>query len=291
MIQLENEHLKVLIRPTGGELQSIVGKDTGTEYLWQGDESIWTGRAPNLFPFVGRLFEKRYTLRGASYDMTIHGFAPKAEMAAEQLGKNCCVLTLTDSEATRAIYPYRFVYRVRYELKENRVCVRYEVSNRSEEPLYCALGGHPGFRVPLEEGLKFEDYELAFPKVSEPKRVLFSERALVSGERTPYPLREGTKIPLRHDLFDEDAVVLAEAPNSVSLSSPAGHRGVRVSWEKMKYVGFWHRPNYAAPYVCIEPWSALPGRDGVLEDLEQMEDRTVVSPGEIYESPFEIEIW
>ena len=83
MIRLENERLKVLIRPTGGELQSIVGKDTGTEYLWQGDESIWTGRAPNLFPFVGRLFEKRYTLRGASYDMTIHGFAPKAEMAAE----------------------------------------------------------------------------------------------------------------------------------------------------------------------------------------------------------------
>ena len=291
MIQLENEHLKVLIRPTGGELQSIVGKDTGTEYLWQGDENIWTGRAPNLFPFVGRLFEKRYTLRGTSYDMTIHGFAPKAEMVAEQVGENCCVLTLTDSEATRAIYPYRFVYRVLYELQENRVCVRYEVCNRSEEPLYCALGGHPGFRVPLEEGLQFEDYELAFPKDSEPKRVLFSERALVSGERTPYPLREGTKIPLHHDLFDEDAVVLAEAPSSVSLSSPAGRRGVRVSWEKMKYVGFWHRPNCAAPYVCIEPWSALPGRDGVLEDLEKMEDRTVVSPGEIYESPFEIEVW
>ena len=56
MIQLENERLKVLIRPTGGELQSIVGKETGTEYLWQGGEKIWTGQGPNLFPLVGALF-------------------------------------------------------------------------------------------------------------------------------------------------------------------------------------------------------------------------------------------
>lgn len=288
MIHLENEWLRVLISPVGGELQSVYGKETETEYLWQGDESIWSGRAPNLFPFIGRLSEKRYTLRGGSYDMTIHGFVSKAVMTAEQTGKtekDRCVLQLTDSEATRAVYPYRFIYRICYELKQNRLLGRYEVTNRSEEPLICALGGHPGFRVPLEPGLRFEDYQLAFPEPCEPRRVLFSERALVSGERQPYPLLGGTTIPLCHGLFDEDAVVLTNVPDSVTLSSPAGRRGVRVTWEKMKYVGFWHMPRCDAPYVCVEPWSALPGRDGVLEDLERMEDRTVVLPGETFKSP------
>ena len=43
---LENEQLKVTVSDAGAEIRSIVGKKTGTEYLWQGDPTYWAGRAP-----------------------------------------------------------------------------------------------------------------------------------------------------------------------------------------------------------------------------------------------------
>lgn len=39
MIVLENECLRVEISTLGGTLQSIWGKKTGIEYLWQGDRT------------------------------------------------------------------------------------------------------------------------------------------------------------------------------------------------------------------------------------------------------------
>ena len=62
---LENEQLRVVIDDHGAELNSIIEKSTGTEYLWQGDERYWTGQAILLFPICGRLVEGRYTYKGA----------------------------------------------------------------------------------------------------------------------------------------------------------------------------------------------------------------------------------
>ena len=291
MIRIENEQLRVTISPTGGTLQSIFGKQTETEYLWQEDPTYWAKRAPNLFPFVGRLYEKRYTAGGQSYEMTIHGFAPTSQMEEEQTGPESCVFTLRDSESTRAIYPYRFEYRVRYTLDENRLQICYEVTNRDEKTLYFGVGGHPGFNVPLEAGLAFEDYALTFREASVPNRVQFSDQVLVNGVRTPYPLVNNVTIPLRHDLFDQDAVVLADAPRGVTLASEKGRRGVRVTWPQMPYIGFWHKPHSDAPFVCIEPWSVLPGREGVVEALETMADMTALQPGETRTNSWTIEVW
>ena len=160
MIQISNQHLIVTMTQEGGTLTSIRDAKTGREYLWQGDPAYWTGQAPNLFPFVGRLYEKTYTLRGKAYPMTIHGFVRHAQMAVEEEQEASCCFLLTDSPETLAVYPYRFAFRIRYALEGPVLQVAFQVENRSEEPLYCGMGGHPGFNVPLEEGLTFEDYEL-----------------------------------------------------------------------------------------------------------------------------------
>ena len=84
MIQISNQHLIVTMTQEGGTLTSIRDAKTGREYLWQGDPAYWTGQAPNLFPFVGRLYEKTYTLHGKAYPMTIHGFVRHAQMTVEE---------------------------------------------------------------------------------------------------------------------------------------------------------------------------------------------------------------
>ena len=51
--EIENAELKVGVETKGAQLKSIRSKKTDTEYLWQGDEEFWKGRAYNLFPIVG----------------------------------------------------------------------------------------------------------------------------------------------------------------------------------------------------------------------------------------------
>ena len=52
-MRISNHHLAVDIAPLGAELQSIVTPD-GADWLWDGDPKWWTGRAPLLFPVVGK---------------------------------------------------------------------------------------------------------------------------------------------------------------------------------------------------------------------------------------------
>ena len=60
---IHNDALTVTIDGLGAQLMSITAAD-GTEYLWNGDPAYWAGRAPNLFPYVGRLTNDRYTYGG-----------------------------------------------------------------------------------------------------------------------------------------------------------------------------------------------------------------------------------
>ena len=42
--------------------------------------------------------------------------------------------------------------------------VSYEVTNEGTEDMPFFIGGHPGFRCPLDEGEAYTDYELRFEK-------------------------------------------------------------------------------------------------------------------------------
>lgn len=291
MTTITNGALTVACDSLGGELQSIRDASTGLEYLWQGDRTYWGRRALNLFPLVGRLYEKTYTLHGRPYEMPLHGFLPHARMELDALAPDRCRFVLRDSAETRRVYPYGFVFTLEYRLSGRALEIGFAVENRSDETLYCAMGGHPGFNLPLEEGLRFEDYEIRFPTPCSPQLVQFSPLVLDTGGREPYPLVEGRRLPLRHSLFTQDAVVLAGAPRCVELSSPRGCHGVRVEYPQMPYVGFWHKPNTEAPFLCIEPWSALPGREGVVEELSRMADLTAVPAGARAANRWSIAVW
>lgn len=290
MTQIANEKLIVTVNPIGGTLTSIRDAVTGQEYLWQGDPAYWKGQAPNLFPFVGRLCEERYTLNGVSYPMTRHGFVRSSLMELESLEESSCCFALRDNEETRKLYPYTFTFRIVYRLVGDTLEISFQVENRSAETLYCGMGGHPGFNVPMDEGLSFEDYRLTFPAPSQPHQVTFTPSLQVAPERPDYPLEEGTTLPLSHDLFGFDAIVLADAPRCVTLSSPKGTHGVTVSYPQMPYVGFWHQPKTDAPYLCIEPWAVLPGRDRV-EEITTLPDVISVPTGETYSNNWSIRIW
>ena len=152
------------------------------------------------------------------------------------------------------------------------------------------IGGHPGFNVPLEEGLRFEDYVLEFGNPAHPTRVGFTEDCHLNGQDELYALEEERRIPLQHNLFDQDAIVLKNMDRCVTLRSDKGTRAVKVRFPQYTHLGFWHMPHTTAPYVCIEPWSSLPSRYGVVEDLSQQSDLVRLEAGKIYENQWSIEI-
>lgn len=277
MVTIENEYLSVQISEQGGTLQSVFGKQEGIEYLWQGDRTYWGGRAPNLFPFVGRLFEERYTYQGRSYPMKCHGFLGRQIMTPVQSAPDRCAFLFRDTPDTFAVYPFRFQVTMTYSLSGKKLDIAFRVDNHGSETMYCTMGGHPGFNVPLEAGLSFEDYAMVFPEKCTPQVIEFSPGVLPTG-RAPYVLKEGRTLPLRHDLFDLDAVVFSDTPRSVTLKSDKGTHGVTVDFPDIPYVGFWHARQKNCPYICIEPWCALPGRQDVVEDLPAMPDLTSIAP-------------
>lgn len=271
---LDNGVLSVRVSSIGGQLLSV--KKDGKEYLWQGDPAFWEDRAPNLFPYIARLTKGTYTVHGKEFHLPIHGFLPAAEMKAEAQEESLLVLRLDADESTLACYPFVFTLRIRYELNQDTLRIAYEVENGGEEDMYFGIGGHPGFQAPLEDGLSFEDYFLEFESEGQgvtdaqtPVRIGFSPTCFLNGKDEPWPLEKGCRIPLRHDLFDDDAIVLSHTPKTVVLRSEKGGRGVRVRFPHMPYIGFWHAVKKPAPYVCIEPWSSLPSRQDVVEELSE----------------------
>lgn len=290
MVTIENDCLSVQISELGATLQSVFGKEEGIEYLWQGDKTYWGGRAPILFPFVGRLFEERYTWQGKSYPQKCHGFLRNLPLTPLQTAPDSCTFLLADTEDTYAVYPFRFQAAVTYTLSGKTLKMSFRVDNRGSEAMYFTMGGHPGFNLPLEDGLRFEDYAMVFPEACNPEVIQFSTGVLPIG-RAPYALDGGRSLPLRHDLFHLDAVVLTGIPRSVTLKSEKGSHGVTVDFPGMPYVGFWHAPQKECPYVCIEPWCALPGRQDVVEDLTTMPDLTALDAGGTWENNWSITVF
>lgn len=276
--RIHNTFLEVAASDLGAELMSIrsVG---GREYLWQGDPAYWKGRSPTIFPYVARLNKGTYLLEGREYHLPIHGFARTSVFALEARTEDSMTFLLESTPELLEMYPFRFRYHLCYRLAEDTLRAEITVENLDDKTMFFGFGGHPGIRVPLEAGLSFQDYTLEFTPC-QPRRILFDGDCMVSGE-VPYPL-DDNRIPLRHDLFDDDAIVLKNAGLPVTLKSEKGSHGVTMEAPGLPYIGFWHKPKTDAPFVCLEPWSSLPSRQGITEDLATQPDLISLPAGKTH---------
>ena len=273
---LNNGILNVTVSDLGAEIVSAT--KNGREYIWNGDTQYWPHHAPILFPVVGRLQDCKFTANGQTYTMGIHGFAKDMHWEVMQT-PGVLTFLLTDTDETRRHFPWQFAVRVQYALKDSTLFCNYGVQNLSDDVMYFALGTHTGFSVPLCEDERFEDYYLEFPGASHPDRILFSENLLLNGQKKPFALKDERRLPLSHSLFDQDAIFLADCPRTVKLCTKKRGCGVEMAFPDFGYLGIWHTPKTDAPFLCLEPCTALPGRDGVRENISARSDYRSLYPG------------
>lgn len=286
---VSNENLTCRVDTLGAQLREISIAD-GTQLLWQGNPEYWSDSAPVLFPYIARLYGGKYMYCGEKYEMGIHGFAANSDFAAEHVGADSVTMVLHEDEHTMSQYPFRFKLAITYAIKGMTLSVLYSVENRDKKSMPFAIGGHPGFNVPFAPDTSFDDYTLTFGEKCLPDRIGFTDELFLSGENLPYPLENGKTLRLSHDLFDNDAIILRNMAKSVTLGSPKSGRSLTVTYPHMPYLGIWHMPRTDAPYVCIEPWTALPSRQGVVEELSCKSDMITIAPGESYKNEWGITV-
>lgn len=276
---IENERLIAKVCDVGGELVSLRRKDNGVEYLWQGDATYWAGHAANLFPICGRLWEGKYTYRGKTYEMLLHGFTRKMPLPLIEHKADSVTFAIRANEETMAIYPFDFTYTVTIAVVGETLRTTYGAENHGSEVMPFAFGGHPGFFVPLGGEGRFEDWYIQFEKDARP-RVLDMVECYMTDSTTPLPLDARQRYYLHHDMFDNDAIFMCDAGHELTLASEKGACSATVTFPEMPYVGLWHIPGKEAPYVCIEPWMSVPAYHGRIDDLETKRDMVRLAPGE-----------
>ncbi len=259
IITISNGELTVKISTLGAEIQSVVGKN-GTEFIWEGDSAVWSGRAPVLFPICGDLKEDKYIYRDKEYTLKQHGFLQYTVFSVEHKTEDTVTFVCRATEETKKNYPFDFVFRATFALRENSLTVTYKIENEGTDTMYFSVGAHEAYACP--EG--FEEYSLLFDETETLYHSLV-DGPLLSGE-TVCILEQGKELPLKKEYFEIDALVFKELKSrKVQLIHRSGTKKITLSFPEHDYFLVWTLVN--GNYVCLEPWCGIPDTVGTSFDF------------------------
>ena len=269
---ISNDQLCVKISDHGAELQSVVDLADGCEYIWQGDAKYWEDRAPTLFPICGRFLDGKYTYRGKTYEMGMHGFAASQDYEVSNVAADRVTMTLRANDQTRAQYPFEFSFALSFSLSGRRLAIAAEITNEGEEILPATFGAHPGFNVPFTAGHDFSEYTLTFGEVCTPNQMGITPEGYYTGQCRALPLANGTTLALDHEKFAVDGIFMSRMARKVTLGAAGDAHGVTMEFADFPYLGVWQEYGKDTPFLCLEPWCGLPSYPNVADDIAEKND-------------------
>ncbi|TVZ23806.1 galactose mutarotase-like enzyme [Dokdonia sp. Hel_I_63] len=286
---IHNENLICTITSKGAEIRSLINKETGEEYIWQIDPSVWGSSSPVLFPAIGNIKENKIVFNGEDYAMTKHGIIRNNEqLDFQQHDASSCSFTLTSSDETLRQYPYTFHFRVSFTLVEYRLLMTYTVTNNDTVPMHFACGGHTAYACPLDEHTALSDYVIEFPEPLDLESRTLGNSGLLSPEKRPIKTDNG-QLPLSETIFNEDALIFTDINYDwVRLRKRDEKKGIIVRFKDYPNLALWSKPG--ADYVCIEPWLGLPDSEDESIDITKKGSYKTLSPGATFDITIETEI-
>jgi galactose mutarotase-like enzyme len=285
---ISNDRLSVQVSEKGAELQSIFHKNNNLEYLWSA-ASVWPKKSPVLFPIVGGLKNSTYKYEGNEYKLGRHGFARDKKFKLSELTETSALLSLPGSNETKRVYPFDFVFNVRYTVESSKLTITFIVENSGSSEMFFSVGAHPAFAVPLDKELQYDDYFLKFNQPETAGRWPLSEEGLI--EKEPVPLLQDTDtLPLSKELFYKDAVVFKDLKSSsISLLSHKSPHGLTVTFDGFPYMGIWAAKD--ADFVCIEPWCGIADGVDATGELSSKEGILKLPAKTTFEASYSIEVF
>ncbi len=274
-ISISSGALTAEINPLGAQL-SALRDAAGRELLWDGNPSVWTGRAPLLFPIVGALVGGSYRLGSKTYALSRHGFARGSLFEVAEATPSAAIFRLRADETSLRLYPFRFELEVHFALEGRTLTLTTWVRNAGDEDMPASFGYHPAFRWPLPFGQARASHFIEFERDEPaPVRRLDSGGFLTSDLHPTPVVRQ--RLALDDTLFQDDALIFdAIRSRHVTYGADTGPR-LRVSFPDAPYLGIWSKPG--ANFVCIEPWHGLADPEGYTGDFKSKKGVFGVAPG------------
>lgn len=281
---LNSAELQVTITAQGAELQSIRSRADGAEWLWQGDAAWWAGRAPLLFPVVGRSPQDRVTIAGQDYPMGSHGFARHSSFTPLAVSDSEARFELRPDAAIRAVYPFEFRLTMTYRLQGDRLACLAQVANDGELPMPCQFGFHPALVWPLP-GAQGQQHLVVLENGAAPAMLRPDADGLMGPVRHPSPFRGG-QLVVDAALFEAGAMVFPQgAGTEVRLTAPAAE--VRMVTGNLPAFALWQKPG--APFLCLEPWHGMAPFPSQGPDLARRSQAMLLAAGAVAEFAMELQ--
>jgi galactose mutarotase-like enzyme len=200
------------------------------------------GGIPILFPICGNLPGDRYTWEGETFQLPQHGFArnlPWSVTNTETAADAAVTLTLKDSPATLAVYPFAFELTFTYRWSGTTLQIDQQVHNRSQRTMPFSVGFHPYFAVQDKSRLTFQ-----LP-VS-----VYSDRAnQQSGQFQGMWDYDRDEIDAAFESISAGESLTAQVRDAAAQISVTLTGG-----PEFRHLVFWTVRD--KPFYCLEPWSA-----------------------------------
>lgn len=276
MIEIASDKLSAAIDPLGAELSSLRDGE-GRELMTDADPAFWAGRAPLLFPIVGRLVGDRYRLDGSEYPLPQHGFARRQGFEVIEQAADRVVFRLADNDATRAVYPFAFTLDAAFALAGATLSIDVTVTNSGDRDMPASFGFHPAFAWPLPYGQPRGEHRILFEQEEPSDLSAIVPGGWIDDHGWPSPL-DGRELKLADALFERDALVWAQvASRSVRYDGGEGP-GLRIDFPDTPSLGIWTKPG--ARLVCIEPWHGIADRQGFAGEIWDKPGMLRFAPGQ-----------
>ena len=260
--ELANDESRVIVSAEHGA-RVLRWERRGREIITWPDDADWTkilkvrGGNPVLFPFIARHFvdgknELWRDADGTVRPMPQHGFARDTKFAVvDDPATDTLRMRLTDSESTRASYPFAFQFDVVVRLQPGaRLEVRFETTNTGAIPLPYYAGHHFYLALPHEERA---EWSLHVPCVAWGRQA--ADGSIMREKATAADLSLGDR-----DIIDRFQI----EPTAPMITLRHEGSGRRLVFE-LAHAGA--APWYAvttwtqaaeSDFYCIEPWLGLP---------------------------------
>jgi galactose mutarotase-like enzyme len=228
------------------------------DFFWEpGPVERIPGGWPYLFPVCGRL-ERGGTLGpylydGKIYKLPSHGFGPRLPWKAQRENESELVLSLSDTPATREVFPFSFEVELRYRAEDEAFICEQTYRNTGRQPLPYYGGFHPYFATPAP-GQGKEHVLLDYRPV---RRLVYNEHLSdVIGEdkipQTPVSISEPNINELLTKVGSDKETRLIY-PDGMTLHMSA--EGVEDP-DLFPYIQLYTMPE--KPFFCVEPWMGCP---------------------------------
>lgn len=282
--------LSVSVAPDAGAEIASLRKRSGGEWVELLDRAEdftpcdrWRGRAPWLWPAVGRSYlltkleraanggpppsDFEWELGGNTYPMPIHGFAMNRAWKLTGVHTDdsgaLAECSLTDDPATRRLYPFGFSNIVSTAICDGVMTssFRVEAARGNSSPMPFCIGNHITLRTPVRQGGTLGEVHVFAPV----RRVYSVTELGLVGAAGEISFREGVSLadPRLHNLIvghfpPEQANV--RIVDSCGWEIDVGHREVAADRTKAPPDAFFFVFYASAEdqFFCPEPWLGLP---------------------------------